>query len=130
MRDREAHRYRVVRAMDQIGAVAGGEPHGELAERIVRSRGHSGRQRVAGREMFLAHRLGRIPHRVLDFLDDVRKSKRRMPVHFADADWVGDHFAAEPSRFGFRIIVQPMFRQIYHDAFTRARAAECASPER
>ena len=119
MRDGQADGDRIVRAVDEVGAVAGRQTHGVQPERIVRARAAPRRQRIARRRVLLAHRLGRIPGRILAASgDDVREAERRAPVHLADADRIGDDLHGLAAlRLG--IVVQAMLGQIDHDAFTR-----------
>src|SRR6202171_5424076 len=63
VRDRHAHRRRVVGAMKHVLAVTGGEAQGEITEWIVGARPHDLRQRIAILGVLLADRLRRVPGR-------------------------------------------------------------------
>ena len=116
--DRHPNSHRIVGSVEHVTAVANGETHGEVAERIVRAGGHDLRQRIAVRDVFLADRLRRIPGRMLLLGDDLRLPQRRAPVHFADAHRIGDHHRLL-AFLGLREVVQPMLGKIHHDPFVR-----------
>src|SRR6202158_6054737 len=106
--------------MDHVGAIAGRESHREQTEWIVRPRRHPRRQRIASGRMFLTHRFGWIPDRVLFLGDHMGYAARRLPLHLTDTDRVGDHLA-RLAALRFWIVVEPVLRQIDDDALMRGR---------
>ena len=68
--------------------------------------------------MLLAHRFRRYPRCVLELRHDPRGAERRVPVHLSDADRERPH---DRRRAGLRrrVPVEPVFRQVDHDALAR-----------
>ncbi len=112
--------------MDHVRAVADGQAHRVIAERVVRPRLHDLRNRIPVHLVFLANRLGRIPHGMLLLGHHVRLAQRSVPVHLPDADREGDDDRLLVL-FRLRIIVEPMFRKIDDDTVTRSRRENALS---
>ncbi len=67
--------------------------------------------------MFCLDGCRRPPHRVSGLVDNLRGAQRRVPVQPANADWVGDH-RPRLAFLRWRIIIQPEFGQIEHQAIS------------
>ena len=115
VRDSQSHRNRIVGAVNEVGTLAGGEPHGVRAERIVGPRFDLGRQRIAGLGVLLAHRFGRIPRWIFLLLNHMRDAERRAPIHLADAHRIGNDLD-RAAAFGFRIVIKSVLGKIDDDS--------------
>ena len=119
MRHRQTDRDRIIGAVDHVGAVAGRQPHGEQAQRIIRAR--TARASAADRPPPHAPcapiRADTRPDSSPCAITCVRPIGR-VPVHLADAHRVGDDLTRLAAlRLG--VVVEPVLRQIDHDALAR-----------
>ena len=115
--DPHADALGAVGAVDQVAGNA--QAHLELAQGVVRSRGHHVRQRPSVLGMFLDDRLRRIPGRILDLLGDPGLAQRRLPVHASHGDGVGLD-ARRLALFGGRVVVEAHLGHVDHYALARA----------
>ncbi len=117
--DGHADGHRVVGAVNHVRAVADGQAHRIVPERIVRSRLHYLGNRIAVLLVLLADRLRRIPVWMLLLGHDMRLAQGRVPVHLPDA-----HGESDDDRLlvllRLRIVVEPVLRQVDDDAVSRA----------
>ncbi len=111
-----ADAVRVVGAVDQVRGQV--EPHGVVAQRIVRAGRHHARQDLAAFRAVAADGFGGIPGRFLGLADDPVRTDRRVPVHLADADRVGDDFCPL-ARLRLGEVIEAVLGQVDDHALAR-----------